>query len=52
MRGNGLTLHQGRFRMDIRKKYIFRKSSNALDQAAQGVGGVTVPRFQGMEMWH
>ena len=38
------------FRMDIRKKFILRKSGDALEQAAQGGVGVTVPGgVQGMQ---
>jgi len=34
MTGNSLNLHQGRFRLDIRKKFF----PEALAQAAQGSG--------------
>ena len=43
MRGNGLMLHQGRFRLDIRKKMILQKSGNILEGAAQGGGGNIPP---------
>lgn len=38
--GNGLKLHQGRFRVDIKK--IIRKIGDTSEQAAQEGGGVTV----------
>jgi len=42
-RGNGLKLHQGRTRLDIRKNFFFLKSGQILEQVAQRSGGVTVP---------
>ena len=41
MRGNGLQLHQGRFRLDSRKNLL--KEWSRIEQAAQGCGGVTIP---------
>jgi len=41
-RGNGLTLPQGKFSLDIRKN-VFTKGCQALEQAARGSGGVTIP---------
>ena len=41
MRGDGLKVGQGRFRLDIRKE--FGKSGAAAARAAQGGGAVTVP---------
>jgi len=39
MRGNGLQLHQERFRVDVREIFL-QKSDAALERAAQGtVGG-------------
>jgi len=42
IRENGLKLHQGRFRLDVRTNF-FTESGQALEQAAQGSGGVTIP---------
>lgn len=42
-RGKGLQLHQGRFRMAMRKKVFSNRGAQALEQAAQGCGGLTVP---------
>jgi len=39
----GLKLLQGRFRLNIRKNFFTGKSCKALEQAAQGSGGVTIP---------
>jgi len=47
-RGNGLRLHQGKFRQNFRK-YSFQENGQALQWAAQRGGGVTDPGgVQGM----
>lgn len=43
-RRNGPKLHQGRFRLDIRKKLLHGKICQALEQTAQGSSGITIPR--------
>jgi len=43
MIGTGLKLHQGRSRLDMRKKFLLQNSGEALAQVAQGGGGVTIP---------
>ncbi|KAK4829769.1 hypothetical protein QYF61_006493, partial [Mycteria americana] len=42
-RGNGLKLHQGKFILGIRKNFFTERVVKALEQAAQGSGGVTMP---------
>ena len=37
-------LCMGRFRLDIRKKGLLRKSGEPSEQTAQGGGGTTIPR--------
>lgn len=41
--GNDLNLHQRRFRLDIKKKYLLRKSREVSEQSAQGGGGDDIP---------
>jgi len=40
---NGLRLHQGRFRLEIRKNFFIEIVFQALEHAAQGSGGVPIP---------
>lgn len=42
-RGNDLKLHQGGFRFRLRKKILCWKGGQALEQAVQGNGGITIP---------
>ena len=41
-RRNGLQLYQGRFILDIRKNFLHWKGVEALEQAVQGGGGITI----------
>ena len=43
IRGNGFLVVPGEIQVGYCEKFIFRKCGNALEQVAQGSGGVTVP---------
>lgn len=41
--GNSLTVYQRKFRLDVGKSLFMEEGVQALEWAAQGSGGVTIP---------
>ena len=43
MRGNGFKLKQGRFRLDVRKKFLYNEGCETLERVAQRGSGGPIP---------